>query len=111
MELKYLLYFLSGGFIVSIVTYLAGHSKGLLSAFFANLPVLTVITFLTIYTEAGPDSVVSYARGLTLMLFPWLAYIFAVIFLTPRLGVIASLAAGIFFYLVLAFLIISVKRF
>lgn len=111
MELKYLFYFLCGGVVVSVVTYFAGHSKGLLSAFFANLPIITLITFLTVFSEAGPDAVVSYARGLTLMLFPWLAYISSVIFLTPRLGVPLSLATGIFFYFVLAFLIITIKKF
>ncbi len=96
---------------MTVVTYFAGHSKGLLSAFFANLPIITLITFLTVFSEAGPDAVVSYARGLMLMLFPWLAYISSVIFLTPRLGVPLSIATGIFFYFVLAFLIIALKKF
>ncbi len=111
MEIKYVLYFFIGGFIVSGVTYFASQAKGLLTAFFANLPVITAITFLTIYLESGQKAVVSYAEGLIIMLFPWLAYISIIIFLTHRLGFIPSLVIGISLYLLLAYLIISAKRF
>jgi len=110
MEIKYLLYFISGGVIVSVVTYFASHAKGLLAAFIANLPVITLITFLTIYFESGQKDVVSYAEGLIVMLFPWLAYIFAIIFLSKRIGFIPSLIMGISFYLAIAYLILSVKK-
>ena len=102
MLLKYLFYFIFGGTLVSLVTWLASHSKGFLAAFFANMPTITAITFVTIYLESGPGEVVPYARALVLMLPPWLCYIFAVIFLTPRLGFYASLALGIFLYFVIA---------
>lgn len=111
MEIKYFLYFLIGGLVVSVVTYFASQAKGLLAAFIANLPVITLITFLTIYFESGQKAVISYAEGLIIMLFPWLAYIFAVIFLTPRSGFIPSLIIGISLYLLFAYLIISLKKF
>jgi hypothetical protein len=111
MEIKYFLYFLIGGFIVSLVTYFASQAKGLLAAFFANLPVITAVTFLTIYLESGQKAVVSYAEGLIIMLFPWLAYIFTIIFLTDRIGFVPSLIIGISLYVLLAYLIISVKKF
>jgi hypothetical protein len=110
MEIKYLLYFLLGGTIVSTVTYFASHSNGLVAAFFANLPVITLTTFLMIYFESGHASVVTYAQGLIIMLFPWLAYIFAIIFLTDRIGFIPSLIIGFSLYLLLAYLIIIMKR-
>jgi hypothetical protein len=111
MGIKYVLYFLIGGTIISVVTYFANHSRTMVAAFFANLPVLTLITFLTIYYEAGQKAVVPYAHGLIIMLFPWLAYIGAVIFLAPRIGVIPSLLIGILLYLALAYVVIFVKRF
>ena len=111
MELKYFLYFLAGGIIVSVVTYFASHAKGLLAAFIANLPVITLITFLTIYYESGEKAVVPYAEGLIIMLFPWLAYIFAIIFLTYRLGFIPSLFIGISLYFLIAYVIMSMKKF
>jgi uncharacterized membrane protein (GlpM family) len=111
MEMKYLLYFLVGGTIISIVTYLASHAKGLLAASIANLPVITLITFLTIYSESGKNAVISYAEGLVIMLVPWLAYIFSIIGLTDRLGFIPSLLLGVTLYLITAYLIISLRRF
>jgi hypothetical protein len=111
MGMKYILYFLIGGTIISVVTYFASHSRTMVAAFFANLPVMTLITFLTIYYEAGQKAVVPYAHGLIIMLFPWLGYIGAIIFLTPRIGVIPSLLIGIFLYLALAYIVIFVKRF
>ncbi|MDI6889600.1 MAG: hypothetical protein QMC83_01475 [Thermodesulfovibrionales bacterium] len=111
MEIKYFLYFLIGGVIVSVVTYFASQAKSLMAAFIANLPVITLITFLTIYFESGQKAVVLYAEGLIIMLFPWLAYISAVIFLTHRLGFIPSLVIGISLYLLIAYLIISMKKF
>ncbi len=110
MELKYLLYFLIGGTVVSLVTYFAGNAKGLLAAFFANLPVITLITFLTIYSEAGEKAVVEYAKSLIVMLFPWLAYIFSIIFLTQRIGLIPSLAIGLASYFIFSYLIITIKK-
>ncbi|MDA8169323.1 MAG: hypothetical protein M0Z59_06445 [Nitrospiraceae bacterium] len=111
MLIKYLLYFLIGGSVISVVTYFASHARGLVAAFLANMPLMTLITFLTIYYETGPGPVVIYAKGLVLMLVPWLAYIFAVIFLTPRAGVVASLLTGLVLYFALALVIILFKRF
>ncbi len=110
MEIKYILYFIIGGTVVSLVTYLAGHAKGLLAAFFANLPVITFITFLTIYSEAGEKAVIEYAKGLIIMLFPWLAYIFSIIFLTQKLGLMTSLALGLGSYFILSYLIINLRK-
>ena len=111
MEVKYLVYFLVGGTIVSAGTYLASNSKGLFAAFVANLPAITLITFLMIYFESGQKAVVSYAKGLIIMLFPWLAYIFSVIFFTGRFGLITSLVIGFSLYILTAFLIIGIKKF
>ncbi len=105
--MKYLLYFLIGGAVVSLVTYFASHAKGLLAAFVANLPLITLITFLTIYFTSGQRAVVLYAEGLLIMLFPWLAYVLSVILLAPRLGVIPSLIVGISFYLSIAYIIMK----
>ena len=109
MGLKYLFYFLIGGTVVSVVTYYASHSRTLVAAFIANLPVMTLITFLMIYREAGEAAVVPYAKGLLIMLVPWLLYIFTVVFMTPLMGVVVSLLTGLTFYLAIAYLIL--KRF
>jgi len=95
---------------VSVVTFFASHAKGLLAAFLANLPVVTMVTFLTIYFESGQKAVVSYAEGLIIMLFPWLAYIFSVVFLTRRTGFLPALIIGISLYLVCAYFIMNAKK-
>jgi len=105
--MKYLLYFLVGGFTVTVVTYISSHGKGLFAAFVANMPVITFITFLTIYFTSGQEAVLSYAKGLLIMLFPWLAYIFAVVFLSPNLSLLPSLAIGILLYLSIAYIILT----
>lgn len=106
MELKYILYFLIGGTVVSLVSYFASHSKGLIAAFFANLPVITFVTFIIIYFESGQKNVILYAKSLLVMLFPWLSYIFSVIFLGPRVGIIQALMIGLCSYFLLSFFII-----
>ncbi len=82
MELKYITFFVIGGSIVTLVTYLADHSKGIVAAFIANLPLITLTIFLTIYMSSGPHSVIDYAKGLVLMSIPWFFYVFSVIFLS-----------------------------
>jgi len=107
MEIEYLFYFLIGGVIVSAVTYFASHAKGLLAAFIATFPLITAITLLTIYFKAGHEAAISYARGLIIMICPWIVYIVAIIYLTHRLGFIPSLIIGIVLYLILAYLILN----
>lgn len=106
---KYLFHFLAGGAIVTIVTYFAGRKKSLVAAFFANLPVITLVTFLMINLQAGQQAVLAYAQGLVIMLFPWLAYIFSVILLSERMGVVPSLAIGLLLCLLLAAVIMILR--
>ncbi len=105
MELKYLLYFIVGGIITSLVTYLANHAKSLLAAFVGTLPFITVSTFLLIYLNTGQQAVVSYAKGLLIMIVPWLVFILSVILLTPRIRFFYSLMIGLSLQFILAFLI------
>ncbi len=106
MELKYVLYFLIGGTVISVVTYFTSHARPLLGAFLANMPVITLVTFFTIYHEAGQKVIVPYAKGLVTMMIPWFTYIFAIIVLTPRLGFLPSLTTGFTLYIVLALIIL-----
>jgi hypothetical protein len=107
MEFKYCLYFLIGGTIVSLATYFAGHGKPLIAAFFAAMPAITIISFLTIYHEVGEKAIVPYAKGLIIMMLPWMAYIFSIILLTSRVGFFPSLATGYALYVAAAFVIMK----
>jgi len=94
-----LAYFVVGGSVISLVTYYGAQGKGLTAAFIANMPTITLLTFLTIYLSAGEDSTVSYAKGLMMMLPPWVLYILSVIYMTPRVGFPLSLLLGVLLYL------------
>lgn len=100
--MRYLLYFLIGGTVTTAVTYLASHSRGLLAAFVSNLPVASLCTFLLIYFNKGQEAVLSYAKGLIIMLLPWLFYISCVIFLTPRISFFSSLVLGLSLFILIA---------
>jgi len=72
------------------------------------MPVITLITFLTIYNEVGQNGIVPYAKGLIIMLFPWLMYIFSIIYLSPRVGFLSSLITGFILYVTVAFIILKI---
>lgn len=105
--MKYFLYFLFGGLITSAVTYFANSSRGLFAAFIGTLPALTISTFLLIYFNAGHTAVVAYAKGLIIMIIPWLIFILTVIFLAPKMNFIVSLVIGLSLQVVIALLILS----
>lgn len=104
--LKYFFYFLVGGIITSAVTYLANHAKGMIAAFIGTLPIITISTFLLIYFNSGQGSVLAYAKGLIIMIVPWIIFILTVIFLTPRMHFISSLIIGICLQIIIALLIL-----
>jgi uncharacterized membrane protein (GlpM family) len=106
MDIKMLpVYFVIGGIVVSAATYFGSQAKGLLAAFIAFLPTISLITICSIYFASGTQAVVSYARGMLMLLPPWALYVTAVIFLLPRIGLAGSLIVGVATYVGLAFLI------
>ncbi len=111
MHIKnFLIYFILGGTIVSAVTFIGAQGKGLLAAFVATFPTMTVLTFSLIYSKAGHAPTVSYARGLLLMTPPWIIYVLCLIFLLPKWGFMRSLIAGVLAYMALAGLVTIVIK-
>ncbi len=106
-EARYFLYFLLGGTITSTVAYLANNSKGFLAAFIGTLPIASLSTFLIIYFNTGQDAMLSYARGLIIMLFPWVFYVLSVVFLTPRISFFYSLLIGLFLFVLISYFILN----
>ncbi|MFN3532515.1 MAG: DUF3147 domain-containing protein [Candidatus Brocadia sp.] len=103
MQLKnFIFHFMLGGTIVSVVTFMGSQGKGLLAAFVATFPTMTVLTFTLIYSKAGQSATVNYAKGLLLMTPPWIIYVLCLIFLLPRLGFVKSLIVGVLTYMILA---------
>lgn len=113
MQLKnFIFYFLLGGSIVSAVTLMGSQGKGLLAAFVATFPTMTVLTFALIHRKAGQAATVEYARGLLFMTPPWIIYVLCLILLLPRWGFLKSLIAGVLAYMILAGLVsIAIRHF
>jgi hypothetical protein len=106
VELKYFLYFLIGGFLTSAVTYLANHSKSLVAAFVATLPLITTSTLLLIYVNGGTNAALAYTKGLIIMIIPWMFFMLSIVFLTPRIHFIYSLITGVCLQIIIAFWIL-----
>jgi uncharacterized membrane protein (GlpM family) len=81
---KYLLYFLVGGGVVTAVTYVGGSGRSLLSAFIATFPAITLLSVVFIHLEAGGPPTVDYVRGLILFAPAWFAYLISLFILLPR---------------------------
>lgn len=104
--LKYLIYFILGGLIVTLATYFGSEKKGLLAAFIAMFPVVTAFTLVTIYSAAGSDAVISYIKGLLLLTPIWILYLVCVLYLLPKYGFWISLTTGIIIYMIIALILI-----
>lgn len=107
MALKYLLYFFVGGIVTSAVTYFANNSRSLVAAFVGTLPMLTLITFVLIYLTAGQTAVTAYAKGLMIMIVPWMIFILSVILLASRMSFLLSLLVGLCIQIAVALLILA----
>jgi uncharacterized membrane protein (GlpM family) len=103
--LKYLLYFLLGGCIVSLVSYFGATKRTLLSSFIATLPCLSLVTFILIYREGGMGAAVSYGKGLIMFTPAWLCYVAMAILLLPRWEMWKALSVSVMAYLLVALIV------
>jgi len=103
--LKFLLYFIVGGLVVSLTTYYGSRGQGFTAALISMFPSLTVLTFFLIYKAGGEASVISYAKNLGFGVPPWILYIIAVAMLCEHIGIWLSLTVGVMLYLGASFCI------
>lgn len=99
------LYFLLGGVVVSLVTYLGSNGQGFMAAFISVFPSITVLTFLIIFNKAGGNAVINYAKGMFLLQPAWWLYLGLVIVLANRLSFPLALGASILLYIACAFVL------
>jgi hypothetical protein len=91
-----------GGTIVSAVTYFGSLGRGMLSAFVATFPSITVLTFILIYLDSGTAPTFSYAKGMVLFFPSWLAYLICFVVVLPRWGFWTALGSSLLaFFLVI----------
>ena len=96
---KYALYFLMGGTIVSVSTYLGSQGKSFLAAFASTIPAITGATFVLIYLNGGNDAIVSYAKNLLWFVPPWIVYVTTMIVGIPRFGFWPSMVGSLVLYM------------
>lgn len=104
--LKYLIYFILGGLIVTLATYFGSEKKGLIAAFFAMFPFVTAFTIFTIYSAVGSEAVAYYVKGLLLLTPAWILYLIIVLYLIPKYNFGLSLAAGVVVYMIIASILV-----
>lgn len=92
-------YFILGGTVVTLVAYLGSQGKGLLAAFIATFPVITLLTFVLIHSQSGVSATISYAKGLLIITPAWLLYVACVLILLPKWGIVRALGLGILIYI------------
>ena len=93
--MKYALYFIIGGAVVSLTTYLGSLGRSWLAAFITTFPALTGLTFILMYLNAGVEPTVPYAKNLFFFVVPWLAYVGFYILTIDRLGFWLTLTGAV----------------
>ena len=96
---KYALYFLLGGTIVSISTYLGSQGKSFLAAFASTFPAITGATFVLMYLNGGSEAIVSYAKNLLWFVPPWIVYVLSMIAGVPRFGFWPAMVRSLVLYM------------
>jgi hypothetical protein len=96
---KYALYFLLGGTIVSVSTYLGSQGKSFLAAFASTFPAITGATFVLIYLNGGQDAIVGYAKNLLWFVPPWIVYVATMIVGIPRFGFWPAMVGSLVIYM------------
>lgn len=92
--MKYAVYFLLGGTIVSLSTYLGTKGNSFLAAM-----AITAATFILLYINGGGATTVDYAKNLMWFVPPWIIYITAMIIGIPRLGFWPAMGGSLVLYL------------
>jgi len=103
--MKYGLYFVLGGLLVSVSTYLGAMGRGFLAAFASTFPAITGATFILIYLNGGPGPTLSYATHLLWFVPPWIAYVGFIIAVLPRFGFWPAMIGGLAIYTLIVALI------
>jgi len=96
---KYLFYFLVGGGVVTVVTYVGGSGRSLLSALIATFPAITLLSVIFIHAEAGGPPTIDYVRGLILFAPAWFAYLISLFILLPRLNFWNAIGGAVVIFL------------
>ncbi len=99
--LDYILYFITGGVVVTGVVALARAGYPFLSGIALMFPSVTVVSFYFIGRSKGVDFVILTAKSsLLAALLVWAPYMLTLIYLAPRFGVNRALTGGFIVFLI-----------
>lgn len=104
------MYFVIGGSLVSVSTYLGAQGKGFLAAFVSTFPAITGVTFVLIYLNGGTAHTLTYAKHLLWLAPAWVIYVSFIIFMLNRLGFWLTMASALTLYMAVIVLIRLVIR-
>lgn len=93
--MKYALYFIIGGTVVSVSTWAGSLGRSWLAAFVSTLPTLTVLAFILIYKNAGVEPTIPFAKNLLYFVVPWLAYVGFYLLTVNRFGFWVALVGSV----------------
>jgi hypothetical protein len=99
--IKPMLYFVLGGTIVSLSSYVGAQGRGFLAAFVSTFPAITGVTLILIYLNGGVDPAANYARHLLWFVIPWVAYVTMLIVALPRTNFWLAWAGALTLYMIL----------
>lgn len=103
--MKSALYFVLGGLMVSVSTYLGTMGRGFLAAFVSTFPAITGVTIVLIYLNTGNEHAYAYAKHLLWLVPAWIAYVGFLLFTLNRIGFWAAMAGALTLYLAIVALI------
>lgn len=103
--MKSVLYFVLGGLMVSLSTYMGTQGRGFLAAFISTFPAITGVTIVLIYLNGGNEPAYQYARHLLWLAPAWILYVGYIIISLNRLGFWITIASALTLYMGLVALI------
>jgi hypothetical protein len=105
--LKFILYFVIGGTVLTLITYYGSRDKGILAAFVALFPIVSLMSIITIYSESGSLPVLDYVYGLLILTPVWIIFLFCMAYLLPRQGLLVAIGISVAIYVVISVYIIN----
>lgn len=108
--MKPILYFVLGGLMVSLSTYVGAQGRGFLAAFISTFPAITGVTIILIYLNGGNEPAYQYARHLLWLAPAWVVYVGFIILLLNRLGFWLTMISALTLYMGLVALIRVLAR-
>ena len=96
---KSVMYFVLGGVMVSLSTYLGTQGRGFLAAFVSTFPAITGVTIVLIYLNSGNEHAYVYAKHLLWLLPAWVVYVCFLILTIHRVGFWPAMAGALTLYM------------